>query len=91
MPHLTLEPEVIGDSGNNLSEDLSRKQDAEIIRAAILRLTPDQRQVIYLKFFEHWKNAEIAIALDKPVGAVKSLQHRALGALKRMLVEKDDE
>jgi len=55
------------------------------VRQAILRLTPDQRQVVTLKFLEGWSNAEIAKSLDKPVGAVKSLQHRALQSLRQTL------
>jgi RNA polymerase sigma-70 factor (ECF subfamily) len=54
-------------------------------RQALWRLTPDQRQVIVLKYYQGLSNEEVAAALDKPVGAVKSLQHRALDALRRML------
>ncbi|MCS7011614.1 MAG: sigma-70 family RNA polymerase sigma factor [Anaerolineales bacterium] len=54
---------------------------------AIRRLTPDQQQVILLKFVEEWENEAIARALNKPVGAVKSLQHRALASLQRILNE----
>ncbi|MFL7894397.1 MAG: RNA polymerase sigma factor [Anaerolineales bacterium] len=53
------------------------------------RLTPDQRQVVTLKFLEGWSNAEIAKSINKPVGAVKSLQHRALQALRQRLTEYD--
>ena len=60
-------------------------------RAALAQLTPDQREVITLKFFEGWRNAEIAATMNKPIGSVKSLQHRALVALKRILLDKDDE
>ena len=60
-------------------------------RAALKQLTPDQRAVISLKYYEGWENAEVAAMLDKPVGAVKSLQHRALTALKRILVDEEDE
>jgi RNA polymerase sigma-70 factor, ECF subfamily len=60
-------------------------------RAALAQLTPDQREVISLKFFEGWDNAEIAASVHKPIGAVKSLQHRGLAALKRILLDKDDE
>lgn len=59
------------------------------LREAILRLTPDQQQVIALKFLEGWENEEIANALGKPLGAVKSLQHRALECLKRFLLNED--
>jgi len=58
---------------------------AEVLRAAIQELTPDQQQVITLKFLEGFRNQEIATVLNKPVGAVKSLQHRALAALQRQL------
>ncbi|MFZ5882129.1 MAG: RNA polymerase sigma factor [Chloroflexota bacterium] len=57
------------------------------VRAALRELTEDQQQVIALKFLEGWENDEIARALRKPVGAVKSLQHRALARLKRLLLD----
>ena len=60
-------------------------------RVALAKLTPDQRVVITLKYLEGWENAEIAATLKKPIGAVKSLQHRALAALKRILLDEDDE
>ncbi len=63
------------------AESLERQQ----VRAALALLTPDQRQVITLKYLEEMDTAEIAAALDKPPGAVKSLQHRALAALRRIL------
>jgi RNA polymerase sigma-70 factor, ECF subfamily len=55
------------------------------IRSALKQLTPDQHQVILLKYLENWENEEIARAMKKPVSAVKSLQHRALAALQRNL------
>ncbi len=57
----------------------------EQVRKAIRGLTHDQQRVIGLKYLEGWENEEIAQALHKPVGAVKSLQHRALASLKRIL------
>ena len=50
-------------------------------------LTEDQRQVLVLKFFEGLDNPTVAQVLDKSYGAVKSLQHRGLGALRRALSE----
>jgi DNA-directed RNA polymerase specialized sigma24 family protein len=41
--------------------------------------------VIALKYLEQWENEQIAQALDKPVGAVKSLHHRGIQALRRVL------
>jgi RNA polymerase sigma-70 factor (ECF subfamily) len=56
------------------------------IRALLIRLTPDQRQVILLKYYEGWENNEIAAAIQKPVGAVKALLHRAIKQLQKMAV-----
>lgn len=61
------------------------------VRAALVRLTPEQRQVVVLKFLEEWGNEEVAAALGKPVGAIKSLQHRALAALRRILLSDSEE
>jgi RNA polymerase sigma-70 factor (ECF subfamily) len=55
------------------------------LRLAVRKLTPDQQQVVVLKFIEGLSNSEIAIVMDKPEGAIKSLQHRALDTLRRLL------
>ncbi len=57
------------------------------IRDALLELSPSQQQVISLKFWEGWENEAIAAFLHKPVGAVKSLQHRALVHLQKVLLD----
>jgi RNA polymerase sigma-70 factor (ECF subfamily) len=46
--------------------------------------------VIILKFVEGLSNAEVAQILGKTEGAVKSLQHRALNALHRLMGRSDD-
>ena len=55
------------------------------VRRALRHLTPDQQQVIALKYLDEWSNDEVAHALKKPVGAVKSIQHRALRTLNKLL------
>ncbi|MEM7531439.1 MAG: RNA polymerase sigma factor [Chloroflexota bacterium] len=70
--------------------NVTLQQTQEQVRLALTQLTPDQRQVIALKYLEGWKNKEIAEAIEKPVGAVKSLQHRALNALRRILLSGDE-
>jgi RNA polymerase sigma-70 factor, ECF subfamily len=49
----------------------------------IERLSPEQRQVLTLKFVFRFSNAEAAAILAKTEGAVKSLQHRALASLQK--------
>lgn len=69
----------------NPLEAVARAQDRHRVRLALAKLTPEQRQVVVLKYLEDWNTEQIAQALDKPVGAVKSLQHRALESLRRLL------
>ena len=59
--------------------------DAEAARVAELLagLTPDQREVVLLRVFGGLSLEEVASVLGKPLTAVKSLQHRAFGALRR--------
>jgi RNA polymerase sigma-70 factor (ECF subfamily) len=82
--HLPLDEELV-----NINDDpagaAEQRLSAAQVRAAVQYLTPDQQQVIVLKFLEGLSNQEVADVLGKPVGAVKSLQHRALAALQREL------
>jgi RNA polymerase sigma-70 factor (ECF subfamily) len=59
--------------------------EMQAIRRALLSLTSDQQQVIALRYLEGWENCEVAAAMQRPEGAVKALQHRALASLKRYL------
>lgn len=68
-------------------EEAEKRIRQRQVRGAVQRLTPDQQMVISLKYLEEWSNEEIARALKKPLGAVKSLQHRALKSLYKLLAE----
>lgn len=57
----------------------------ERLSRALAQLTEDQRLVILCKFAEGMSNQETARVLGKTEGAVKSLQHRALATLQRIL------
>ena len=88
--HLPLDERVVekSDGPAILAE---RNISANQVREALVQLTPDQREVITLKFLEGFSNGEVADLLNKPIGAVKSLQHRALAALQRQLVTVQDQ
>jgi RNA polymerase sigma-70 factor (ECF subfamily) len=62
-------------------ESIGRKSMLEMIES----LSPDQQQVLTLKFVFNFSNAEAATILGKTEGAVKSLQHRALVSLQKQL------
>ena len=51
----------------------------------IADLSPEQRQVLTLKFVFNFGNTEVATILGKTEGAVKSLQHRALVSLQKQI------
>jgi RNA polymerase sigma-70 factor (ECF subfamily) len=84
---LRLEPNATG--LHNSVEDPEKRIESSYeqaeIRRKLWKLTPDQRQVIVLKFYEGLSNQEVSDVLGKPLGAVKSLQHRGLNALRRLL------
>ncbi len=57
---------------------------------AIRKLTPDQQNVIALRFSQDLSLEETAAIVGKSVNAVKVLQFRALAAMRRILEEKWD-
>lgn len=86
QPPQTLElDENLRDENDNPDSQAEKSIEKIKIRKALFYLTSDQRQVVVLKFFEGWSNETIAKEMDKPVTAIKALQHRALGTLKRFL------
>ena len=90
-PQVELDAEMQASTEDGPAEVIEIGLQSEQIRAALVKLTPDQRQVIVLKYIEDWKNKEIAEALGKPVGAVKALQHRGLTALRKTFVLHEEE
>jgi len=86
--HLPLD-ERVASNGDNPAKLADSNIAAKRVREALKLLTPDQRQVITLKFLNGLANKEIAELLNKPIGAVKSLQHRGLAALQRELVDEE--
>jgi RNA polymerase sigma-70 factor (ECF subfamily) len=75
----------VHDLGEDPMQEVEHSLEQAKVRQILWKLTPDQRQVVVLKYFEGLSNHEVSQILGKPVGAVKSLQHRALNALRRML------
>lgn len=82
--HAPLNTDTIG-FGEDPVTLAERNIQAGEVMDAWRNLTPDQRQVITLKFMQEFSNEETAQVMQKPVTAVKMLQHRALAALRRQL------
>jgi RNA polymerase sigma-70 factor, ECF subfamily len=67
------------DAPDHHAED---KEEREQLLAAIRRLPEERQQLLVLKFVEHMSNAEIGQTMDRTEGAIKSLYHRTLIALR---------
>ena len=63
-----------------------RALDRGQLQLALKHLTEEQRQVIVLKFIQGFDNRSVGRILGRSEGAIKSLQHRAMIALRRVLV-----
>jgi RNA polymerase sigma-70 factor (ECF subfamily) len=69
---------------------LARQNRVVHARAALSQLTPLQQDVIILRFLEELSLQEVADVLNRTVGSIKSLQHRAVNSLQRVLEENDE-
>ena len=76
-------PEVAGQEESSAEQQAMDSLGQAGMLALIGRLSPEQRQVLTLKFLFGFANAEVAEILGKTEGAVKSLQHRALATLQK--------
>lgn len=82
---LSLEESLPDGEASQPAHVVQQRLTQERLVAALRHLTEDQQQVILLKFVENQSNAQVAALLGKSEGAIKSLQHRALAALRRAL------
>lgn len=62
-------------------------EQIERLREAIKQLSPADQELIHLRHTAELSFAQIAEALDQPLGTVLSRGHRALGKLKKLMVE----
>lgn len=74
---------------DRLSED---REERNQLMEAFRRLPEDRQQLILLKFVERMSNAEIGAIMGRTEGAIKSLYHRTLLALREeiMNIQKGD-
>ncbi|MFN8452366.1 MAG: sigma-70 family RNA polymerase sigma factor [Anaerolineae bacterium] len=74
------------DSPDKQAED---QEERDALRDAIQRLPEERQQLLLLKFVDHKSNAEIGEIMDRTEGAIKSLYHRTLIALRDELQSAD--
>lgn len=64
-----------------------RTNERELLLEALKQLPPERQELLTLKFIERMSNAEIGQVMGRSEGAIKSLYHRTLVALKDILGE----
>lgn len=74
------------DVATDLSPESTLDEAMELskMRNAIQSLTPEQRQVIVLRYLEGWEIQQVATATQRPAGAVRALLFRGLQSLRKM-------
>jgi RNA polymerase sigma-70 factor (ECF subfamily) len=82
-------PEPPGDEEPSAELAAMQTIGRESMLKLIERLSPEQQQVLTLKFVFNLPNAEVAAILDKTEGAIKSLQHRALVSLQKQIAHQE--
>jgi RNA polymerase sigma-70 factor (ECF subfamily) len=73
---------LAGDGPEAVTES---REEQERLLQVIRRLPEDRQQLLILKFVERLPNAEIGQIMDRSEGAIKSLYHRTLIALREDL------
>ncbi|MFN3653534.1 MAG: RNA polymerase sigma factor [Armatimonadota bacterium] len=74
--------EFLPDDGPSPQELVERSEVQALVRQAIEQLPADQARAVSLRYLADLSIREIAQALDRSEGAVKSLLHRALQGMK---------
>ena len=69
------------------SEAASRREQAVLLADAVDRLPPDYREAFVLRTVEHVPFEEVAVRMERSIGAVRMLWARAVKRLNQMLTE----
>jgi len=80
--------ETMPDEGEpNMIDEIDRREQVDSVQQAYAGLTPDQQNVLALRFGDGYSLEETARVMQKNVNAIKALQFRALAALQRKIGE----
>ncbi|MDO8121924.1 RNA polymerase sigma factor [Isoptericola sp. b490] len=77
------DPRVVPSAEQEALERVGQTRALELLGL----LTESQREVLLLRILADLSLEEVAAVVGRPVGAVKSLQHRGLAALRRILAK----
>jgi len=76
-------------SGSNNADLIIRREEVDLIyQKALEQLTEEQRAVFIMSNELNLSNEEISNIIDKPIGAITTIKHRAIKKLKEILFSK---
>lgn len=75
--------DTMPDLASSLTDEIDTRQQADAVQAAFGQLTPEQQNVLALRFGSGYSLEDTAALMKKNVNAIKALQFRALAALQR--------
>ncbi|MHB0856602.1 MAG: sigma-70 family RNA polymerase sigma factor [Anaerolineae bacterium] len=88
-PVVALDELVMRAAAHEHPEALAQSQDeARLLRETMRALDPTRQELLVLKFSEDLSNAEIGAIMGRSEGAIKSLYHRTLLALRKEMLKK---
>jgi RNA polymerase sigma-70 factor (ECF subfamily) len=67
-----------------------QKAEQDVLLGAVRKLADDRQQLLIHKFVDQMSNAEIGEVMGRTEGAIKSLYHRTLVALRQDLLDKEN-
>lgn len=70
-------------------EAIEKQEEQERLLRVVRSLPPERQELLILKFVEGMSNAEIGAVMGRTEGAIKSLYHRTLVALRAQLAEEE--
>ena len=76
---------ILMSKGDHPERNLVHSQEQDALLRLIRRLPSERQSLLILKFVENMSNAEIGAIMGRSEGAVKSLYHRTLLALRDQL------
>ena len=83
-------PEPLPDESTSAEQGALEVIGRRSLTELIEDLSPEQQQVLTLKFVFNFSNGEVATILGKTEGAIKSLQHRALASLQKQIAGREE-
>ena len=84
-PEVVLDERAFPAVESSLFQQVIVSEEREVLVQAISQLTDEQREVILLRFMEGLSIKDVAEVMDKPPGAVKTLQYRSIRALAKVM------